>query len=144
MRIGSFFSLLGFILLIAGTFSPLLRPFGLFSWDVYHLNKPFGIVMLVIAIIGALGSILQLRGLTKTAAIISLILVVLLYAAAVLQVNSTFSFIPFKGISSGLTHLIKFKWGWYILFVGGITAVAGSIANRPPRNISNPGEVASV
>ena len=144
MRIGSFISLLGFILVIAGTFSPLLRPFGLFSWDVYHLNKPFGIVMLVIGIIGALGSVLQQRGLAKTAAIISLLLIILLYAAAIFQVNSTFNFIPFKGLSTGLTHLIKFKWGWYLLFVGGVIAVKGSFANKPPRVNVNPSEVGPV
>jgi hypothetical protein len=144
MRIGSFVSLLGFILIIAGTFSPLLRPFGLFSWDVYHLNKPFGIVMLVIAIAGALGCVLQSHSLAKVAAIISLLLVVLLYAAALSKVNTSFSFIPFKGLSAGLTHLIKFKWGWYVLFIGGVIAVVGGIANRPPKNITNPSETIPV
>lgn len=141
MRIGSFITLLGFILIIAGTFCPLLRPFGLFSWDVYALKKPYGIVMLVIAIIGVLSSVLQQRKLASTAAVVSLLLVVLLYAAAVLQVNTTFSFIPFKGISAGLSKLIKFKWGWYVLFIGGVISVFGSIANRPPKNILKPGAV---
>lgn len=141
MRIGSFFSLLGFIVVIAGTFSPLLRPFGLVSWDVYHLNKPFGIVMLVIAIVGVLSSILQQRGLARAMAVISFLLVVLLYTAAVMQVNSTFTFIPFKGLAAGLTKLIKFKWGWYVLFIGGVISVVASFANRPPKAILKPGQV---
>jgi hypothetical protein len=132
MRISSFFSFIGFVLLIAGTFSPLLRPFGLFSWDVYALNKPYGIIMLVIAVAGALGSILQQNGMAKIAAFISLLLVALLYIAAILKVNTSFSFIPFKGLSAGLTHLIKFKWGWFMLFIGSVTAVVGSLANKPP------------
>jgi uncharacterized membrane protein YcgQ (UPF0703/DUF1980 family) len=132
MRISSFVSFFGFVLLIAGTFSPLLRPFGMFNWDVYALNKPYGITMLVIAVAGALGSILQQGSLTKIVAFTSLILVVLLYAAAICKVNTSFSFIPFKGVSAGLSHLIKFKWGWFMLFIGAVIAVLGSLTNRRP------------
>jgi len=132
MRVSSFISLFGFILLIAGTFSPLLRPFGLFSWDVYALNKPYGIVLLVIGIAGVLGSVLQQRSLIQVSAIIALVLVALLFIAAIFQVKTTFSFIPFKGISAGLSHLIKFKWGWYMLFAGAIIAVIGSLSDKRP------------
>lgn len=141
MRISSLFSILGFILLIAGTFSPLLS--FVVRMNVYSLNKPYGIVMLAIAVVGLLCALLQQRGITSVMAILSLVLVVALYGAAVSKVNMAFSFIPFKGLSSGLSHLIKFKWGWYVLFVGGVIAVAASIANRPPK-ISNPSEVAPV
>lgn len=132
MRISSFVSFLGFILLIAGTFCPLLRPFGLFSWDVYALNKPYGIVILIVAIIGILGTLLQQQRVSKVTAYVSLALVVLLYVAAVCKVNTSFSFIPFKGISAGLTHLIKFKWGWFVLFAGAIAAVLGVVTHKPP------------
>jgi hypothetical protein len=141
MRISSLFSIVGFILLIAGTFSPLLS--FVVRMNVYSLNKPYGIAMLAIAVVGLLCALLQQRGLTRVMAIISLVLVVALYAAAVTKVSTAFSFIPFKGWSAGLSHLIKFKWGWYVLFVGGVISVASSIANRPPK-ISNPAEVAPV
>jgi len=141
MRISSLFSIVGFILLIAGTFSPLLS--FVVRMNVYSLNKPYGIAMLAIAVVGLLCALLQQRGLTRVMAILSLVLVVALYAAAATKVNTAFSFIPFKGLSSGLSHMIKFKWGWYVLFVGGVIAVAASIANRPPR-ITNPSEVAPV
>ncbi|MEO6522327.1 MAG: hypothetical protein ABIN91_11655 [Mucilaginibacter sp.] len=141
MRISSLFSIVGFILLIAGTFSPLLS--FVVRMNVYSLNKPYGIAMLAIAVVGLLCALLQQRGLTRVMAILSLVLVVALYGAAVTKVSTAFSFIPLKGLSSGLSHLIKFKWGWYVLFVGGVISVAASIANRPPR-ITNPAEVAPV
>jgi hypothetical protein len=141
MRISSLFSVLGFILLIAGTFSPLLS--FVVRMNVYSLNKPYGIAMLAIAVVGLLCSLLQQRGLSRVMAILSLLLVVALYAAAVSKVSTAFSFIPFKGLSTGMSKLIKFKWGWYVLFIGGLIAVISSIANRPPR-ISNPAEVSPV
>lgn len=137
MRVSSLFSVAGCILLIAGTFSPLLS--FVVRMNVYSLNKPYGIAMLAVAIVGLLCSILQQRGLTRVMAILSLLLVVALYAAAVTKVSTAFTFIPFKGLSSGLSHLIKFKWGWYVLFVGGVISVAASIANRPP-SITKPAD----
>ena len=139
MRISSLFSLLGFILLIVGTFCPLLS--FVIRMNVYALNKPYGVAMVVVAVLGAISVLLPQRGLTKALSISSLLLVVLLYAAAVFKVNTAFSFIPFKGISSGLSHLIKFRWGWYLLFIGGITATFGSLANKRPRTEPPPGVV---
>jgi hypothetical protein len=91
-----------------------------------------------------LGSILSLRSLAKVAAIVSLILVVLLYIAAVFQVNTTFTFIPFKGLSTGLAHLIKFKWGWFMLLAGAVISVGGSLANKPPVVITAKGPTAPI
>ncbi len=130
MRLSSFVSLLGFILVIAGTYCPLLRPFGLFNWDVYALNKPYGIVILALAIAGIAGLILQQATLARVASYIVLLLVVLLFVAAIFKVNTTFSFIPFKGMANGLVRLIKFKWGWYLLFTGAILAVIGAVSNK--------------
>jgi len=130
MRISSFFSFAGFVLLIAATYCPLLRPFGLVSWNVYDLNKPFGMVILLVAVVGILGTVLNRGGLVKLTAWISLVLVVLLFLAAILKVNTSFSFLPFKSIAGFLSKQIKFKWGWYLLFAGALVALGGSFANK--------------
>jgi hypothetical protein len=130
MRISSFVSFFGFVLLMAGTYCPLLRPFGLVSWNVYDLNKPYGMVVLLISVIGILGTVLNRIQLTKLAAWLSLGLIVLLLLAAVLKVNTSFSFIPFKGVAGFLTRQIKFKWGWYLLFAGPVIALIGAFSSR--------------
>jgi len=127
MRLPSLLSVLGFIILIAGTYCPMLRPLGLFSWNVYGMNQPFGLLLMMTGIIGIICSVLNQVKVTRFAAYISLILVVLLLIAAVLKVKTTFSFIPFKGINAFLTRQIKFKWGWYVLFAGPVLAVIGSL-----------------
>lgn len=127
MRPKSLLAFAGFVALIAGTFCPLLRPFGLFSWDMYGLNKPYGVVVLVIAIAGALTVITGLNKAAKILAWTSLGLVVLLYLAAVMKVNTSFTFIPFKNVAAGLSKLIKYKWGWYVLFIGAICTVLGTL-----------------
>jgi len=131
MRISSLISFIGFVLVIAGAYCPLLRPFHLFNYDLFDLNKPYGIIVLLMAVVGILAVALDRRPLLKTAAYVTLLLVVLLYIAAVFQVKSAFNFIPFKGIASGLARAIKFKWGWYLLFAGAILAVGGTFASKP-------------
>ena len=130
MRISSFISFLGFVLLLAGTYCPLLRPFGLVSWDVYGLNKPYGMVLLLVAVIGILGTVLNRLQLVKLTAWLALGLVALLLLAAVLKVNTSFSFIPFKSLAGFFAKQIKFKWGWYLLFAGPVISLIGAYSTK--------------
>ena len=126
MRLPSLISFIGFVILMAATWCPLLRPFHLFNWDVYDLNKPYGMVILLLSVVGILGVVLNRIKLVKFTALASLALVTLLLLAAFLKVSTSFSFIPFKGITSFLEKQIKFKWGWYLLFAGPLVALVGT------------------
>ncbi|GAB2687428.1 hypothetical protein GCM10027037_07110 [Mucilaginibacter koreensis] len=123
MRPRTFVAFVSFIILAAGTYCPLISPFRLLHWNVYQLNKPYGFVLLLVA---AAGIITVVMGRTKSAKMIarlSLLLVILLYVAAVLKVNNTFSFIPFKGVAGYMTRQLKFSWGWFVLFSGALLSV---------------------
>lgn len=130
MPVKSFLSFAGFILLIAATYCPLLKPFGLTSWDMYDLNKPFGIVVLLVAVVGIVGVVFKQLPVARLCAFLSLTLAILLYIAAQLKIHSSFSFIPFKSIAGFLTRQIKFKWGWYLLFAGAFLAITGIITTK--------------
>lgn len=130
MRPASLITLLGFIILIAATFCPMLRPFHLFNMNVYKLNQPYGMVIMMVGVIGMLCTVLNQLKVTRIASFASLILVALLYIAALLKVKASFSFIPFKGINGFLTRQIAFKWGWYVLFAGPIMAVLGVLSSK--------------
>ncbi len=126
MQPKAYLSFVGFVIFMAATWCPLLRPFGIMNWDAYDLNKPYGMVMLLVAVIGIIAIMLKQQGLARFTAWATLALAVLFYIAAQLKVNTTFSFIPFKGMAGFLTKLIKFKWGWYLLFAGAVLSVIGT------------------
>src|ERR1700742_1232731 len=109
MRFPSFISFVGFVLLMAGTYCPLLRPFHLFNWDVYDLNRPYGMVILLLSVVGILGVILNRIKLVRLVSWLSLVLVIVLFIAAVLKIHTSFSFIPFKTFTGFLEKQIKFK-----------------------------------
>lgn len=127
MRLPSLISFIGFVLLMAGTWCPLLRPFHLFNMDVYDLNRPYGMVILLISVVGILGVILNRKQLVRLTGWLSFILVLLLFVAAYMKIHTSFSFLPFKSIAGFLSRQIKFKWGWYLLFAGPLVALAGSM-----------------
>ncbi len=122
----TFVSFAGFVLLIAGIFSPLISPLGLIKWNLFDLNKPFGIVLLAFAVTGLIAAIMKNNQLIKFAAWFTLGLVILVFVAAVMKVNTSFSFIPFPKLSHTLSGLIHYRWGWFLLFAGPILALLGT------------------
>jgi predicted membrane channel-forming protein YqfA (hemolysin III family) len=130
MRLNTLFSFAGFIMLIAGTYCPILRPFHLYNLDVFAANKPYGIVILLVAVVGILSTVFSQVKVTRLTSWLSLGLVILFYLLAWLKVHTSFSFIPFHSIDAFLTRQIKFKWGWYLLLAGPLLAVGGTLFSR--------------
>jgi len=134
MRLPAFLSFVGFVLVIAATFCPLLRPFHLANWDAFDLNKPYAMVMLLIAVVGIIGTVFNQVKISRLAAWLSLALIFVLYIAAILKVKTSFSFIPFHSIAGFLTNQLKFKWGWYLLFFGGLLSITGTLVSKKASN----------
>lgn len=131
MRLSSILSFVGFALLFAATYCPLLRVFHVTSWNIYKLNQPYGLVLLLVAVIGIIVSFLNHAKIMRVAAWLSVVLVILLLVAAIMKVNSAFSFIPFKGVNKFLTSQLKFQWGWYVMFAGPVLALIGALGGKP-------------
>jgi len=129
MRISSFISFVGFVMIIVATFCPILH-FAIFNQTVYQLNKPYGLVFLLIAVVGIISTVLSNPKLTKLMAWVSLALTIVFFIAALLKIHTSFSFIPFRSLAGYLSDKIKFKWGWYVLCAGAILALAGTFANK--------------
>ncbi|RYY24095.1 MAG: hypothetical protein EOP41_06055 [Sphingobacteriaceae bacterium] len=126
----NFISFAGFVLLIAGLFSPLISPLGLTRWNLFDLNKTFAIIVLLVAVAGIVAAIIRNLQLLKLSGWLSLALVVLVFIAAVMKVQTAFSFIPFPKLANTLSGFIHYRWGWYLLFAGSVLAVAGSLGGR--------------
>src|SRR5471030_997895 len=130
MRLNTFISFAGFVMLIAATYCPILRPFHLVNWDVYDANRPYGMIILLVAVVGIIGTVFNQIKITRFAALLSFILVVLLYLMAQLKVHTSFSFIPFHSVENFLAGQIKFKWGWFLLFGGPVLALLGIVFEK--------------
>jgi hypothetical protein len=137
MRLYNLISFVGFVLLIAATYCPVLSPFNIHNMDVYDGNKPYGIVILLVAIVGIIGTVFSNAQLVKLTAWLTLGLVVLFYILALIKVHTSFSFIPFHKLDAYLSRQIKFKWGWYPLVMGPLLAIVGVLMTKKP-NFNRP------
>ena len=129
MRPNLLLSFVGFVILIAGTYCPILHPI-IGSWDVYDGNKPYGIVILLVATVGITGTVFNQLKIVRMAAWLSLILVIVFLLLAFLKVHNTFNWVPLHFVAKFLTSKIKFKWGWYLLFGGPVLALAGVLFSK--------------
>src|SRR6185312_13569248 len=127
MRLNNFISFAGFVILIAATYCPILRPFHLFNWNVYDANKPYGIIILLVAVVGIIGTVFNQGKIIRLAAWLSVLLAALLYLMAQLKVHTSFHF-----IENFLSRQIKFKWGWFLLFGGAMLALLGALLSKKP------------
>jgi predicted membrane channel-forming protein YqfA (hemolysin III family) len=129
MRLNNLISFAGFVILIAATYCPILHPI-VGNWDVYDGNKPYGIVILLVAVVGITGTVFDQAKIIRMAAWFSLGLVFVFLILAILKVFTSFNFIPLHFVAKYLTSKIKFKWGWYLLFGGPLLALAGVFAKK--------------
>jgi len=146
MKLPSLISFAGFVIIIAATYCPILRILHLFNWDVYDGNKPYGVIMLLVAVVGILGTALNQAKLIKFTAWLSFGLVVLFYGLIWLKLYTSFGFISinssgvaarhgfFSAIEKPLMGIVKFRWGIYVLFAGGILAVTGTLSKNSNLN----------
>ena len=130
MRPKSFLAFAGFVLLIAATYCPLLRPLHITNWNMYACNRPYGIVVLMVAIVGIIGVVFGRIKIARMAAWLSVGLVILFYFLCLLKIRYSFDFIPFHSIERFLDRQIKFKWGWWLLVAGPVLALIGALSER--------------
>jgi len=85
-------------------------------------------------VVGIIGTVFNQGKISRLAAWLSLALIFVLYIAAILKVKTSFSFIPFHSIAGFLTNQLKFKWGWYLLFFGGLLSITGTLVSKKASN----------
>jgi hypothetical protein len=118
--------LLGLILVVAGSFLPLVHVPVIGNWNYWKLDHFLAIACWVLAA-GTLFSIVNNS--TKTARIFAILLVLLFLFtlfAVKFQASQYFSFMPFKSWQDKLAGIVKLKWGWIVEFLGAFIIIFSS------------------
>ncbi|SHE35167.1 hypothetical protein [Chryseobacterium takakiae] len=118
--------LLGLILVVAGSFLPLVHVPVIGNWNYWKLDHFLAIACWVLAA-GTLFGIVNNS--TKTARIFAILLVLLFLFtlfAVKFQASQYFSFMPFKSWQDKLAGIVKLKWGWIVEFLGAFIIIFAS------------------
>lgn len=122
--------LLGLILVVAGSFLPLVHVPVIGNWNYWKLDHFLAIACWVLAA-GALFGIVNNS--TKTARIFAILLVILFLFtlfAVKFQASQYFSFMPFKSWQDKLAGIVKLRWGWIVEFLGALIIIFASRRNN--------------
>ncbi|WP_089860304.1 hypothetical protein [Chryseobacterium taeanense] len=110
--------LLGLILVVAGSFFPLVHVPVIGNWNYWKLDHFLAIACWILAAGSLFGIANNKVAVTKIFAILLIVLFVFTLFAVKLQASEYFSFMPFKSWQDKLAGIVKLKWGWIIEFLG--------------------------
>ena len=130
LRIMKNIQLLGLLLVVAGSFLPLVHVPIVGNWNYWKLDHYLAAACWIFSA-GALFGIVNNSG--KMARIFA-ILLILLFAftlfAVKMQSLEYFSFMPFKSWQEKLAGIVKLRWGWIVEFVGAFIILLAKNKNK--------------
>jgi len=122
--------LLGVLLVVAGSFLPLVHVPIIGNWNYWKLDHFLAIACWTLAA-GSLFGIVNNS--IKTAKIFGVLLVILFVFtlfAVKLQASEYFSFMPFKSWQDKLAGIVKLRWGWIVEFLGAFIIILAPIRKK--------------
>jgi len=112
--------LLGLILVIVGSFLPLVHVPIIGNWNYWQLDHYLAIFCWIFCACALFGIVNNRSVLVNTFAVFLLILFVFTLFAVKYQAASYFSFLPFKSWTEAFAGTVKLRWGWFAEFLGAL------------------------
>ena len=112
--------LIGLILVVAGSFLPLVHIPVIGNWNYWQIDPPLAIICWVFSGFGLLGVLFNKDLLVNVSAILLIALFVFTFLAVKFQSLEFFSFLPFKSWQETFAGVVKLSWGWLIEFSGAL------------------------
>lgn len=112
--------LVGLILVVVGSFLPLVHVPIIGNWNFWKLDQRLAIMCYLLAAMALGGIATNNTRFVKIIGVLFIILFSFTILATKYQAFSYFSFLPFKSWTETLASTVKLKWGWAVEFLGAI------------------------
>ncbi len=112
--------LLGLLLVVVGSFLPLVHVPIIGNWNYWQLDHYLAIFCWIFCACALFGIVNKRAKLVNTFAVFLLILFVFSLFAIKYQASSYFSFLPFKSWTKALAGTVKLQYGWFAEFLGAL------------------------
>jgi hypothetical protein len=110
--------LLGLLLVIIGSFLPLVHVPVIGNWNYWKLDHSLAIACWVFSAFALFGIVNNSARMTRISAILLIALFIFTLFAIKVQALQYFSFMPFKSWRETLAGVVKLRWGWIVEFLG--------------------------
>jgi len=115
--------LLGLLLVVAGSFLPLVHVPIIGNWNYWKLDHYLAITCWILSVCAAFGLINSSAKVVRTFGILLILLFAFTLFAVKMQSLEYFSFVPFKSWRETFAGVVKLKWGWAVEFLGAILMI---------------------
>jgi hypothetical protein len=115
--------LLGLILVVAGSFLPLVHVPIIGNWNYWKLDHYLATACWILSAGAAFGLVNSSPKTVRTFGIFLIILFGFTLVAVKMQSLEYFSFLPFKSWRETFAGVVKLKWGWAVEFLGAILMI---------------------
>ncbi|WP_419870719.1 hypothetical protein [Chryseobacterium sp. CT-SW4] len=122
--------LLGLLLVVVGSFLPLVHIPVIGNWNYWKVDNYLAIICWILSVMALFGIV---NSSTKTVRFFGILLLVLFgftLVAIKLQSVEYFNFVPFKSWRETVAGIVKLKWGWAVEFAGAILMILARGNNK--------------
>jgi len=112
------FQLIAFILVIAGSFLPLVHVPVVGNWNYYDIDKYLAVFCWILCLLAIIGIMKNKPFLIKFSAVLMILLFIFTIIAVKFKSLDFFSFLPFSSWKEFAAGMVKLKWGWFLEFSG--------------------------
>ncbi|MFC3157756.1 hypothetical protein [Chryseobacterium arachidis] len=110
--------LLGLLLVIVGSFLPLVHVPIIGNWNYWKLDHSLAIACWIFSAGALFGIVNNSVKMARISAILLVLLFIFTLFAVKMQSMEYFSFMPFKSWQEKLAGIVKLRWGWIVEFLG--------------------------
>jgi len=110
--------LLGLLLVVVGSFLPLVHVPIVGNWNYWKLDHFLAIACWILSACALFGIVNNSAKIVRSFAVLLILLFILSLIAIKVQSLDYFSFLPFKSWRETFAGVVKLKWGWAIEFLG--------------------------
>lgn len=115
--------LLGLVMVVAGSFLPLVHIPVIGNWNYWKLDHYLAVGCWVLSAAALFGIVNNQLKMTRIFGVLLILLFLFTVLAVKVQALQYFSFLPFISWQKRLAGIVTLQWGWIVEFLGAILII---------------------
>lgn len=116
--------ILGAAVMAAGGLCPLVRVPIMGNWNYFDIDQTLATLFYCLVTVALIGAFVRKAGLIRFAGWAGIVLVLVTLAGVYFKSHDYFSFVHFKKIINFAAGMVKYKWGWLVIFTGTLLLIS--------------------
>jgi hypothetical protein len=129
--------IVGALIMGVGGLCPLVHLPIIGNWNYFDIDPTFAGIFYLLVLLALVASFMGKTGLIRFIGWAALLVVLVTIAGVYLKSHDYFSFIHFKKLVNLAAGVVKYKWGWFVIFAGSLILITSRGAKGQTGLINN-------